>query len=175
MKWGGEDDLSGRVLFADMAVCYDPRSKSWHSPPDVVKWLNRDPVRSLPGCCLECGDRDNPHDPRRVMVPNQRGQPQLFVLTAGRPGETRWRRGCRAGSLCGRRRRPILRGLTSLKSARSLGFWCDLPMRRARRWRCSNSVNPASLRTSVARWAREKSCNQSTRQARECRMQNSRK
>src|SRR6516164_5137374 len=29
----------------------------------VVKRLNRNPVRSLPGCCLECGDRDNPHDP----------------------------------------------------------------------------------------------------------------
>src|SRR6516162_3985690 len=49
-------------VFVDMAGCYDPRPKSWHLPPDVVKWLNRNPVRSLPGCCLKCGDRDNPHD-----------------------------------------------------------------------------------------------------------------
>src|SRR5262249_19334512 len=30
---------------SDMAGCYDPRPKSWHSPLDVVKGLDRIPVR----------------------------------------------------------------------------------------------------------------------------------
>jgi hypothetical protein len=29
----------------------------------VVEWLNRNPVRSLPGRCLGCGDSENTNDP----------------------------------------------------------------------------------------------------------------
>jgi hypothetical protein len=29
----------------------------------VVEWLNRNPERSPPGCCLGCGDREHAHDP----------------------------------------------------------------------------------------------------------------
>ncbi len=28
----------------------------------IVEWLNRNPVRSLPGCCLGCGNAEYPHD-----------------------------------------------------------------------------------------------------------------
>jgi hypothetical protein len=29
----------------------------------VVEWLNRNPVRSSPGCCLGCGGKEHAHDP----------------------------------------------------------------------------------------------------------------
>jgi hypothetical protein len=29
----------------------------------VAEWLNRNPVRSPPGCCFGCGGRDHAHDP----------------------------------------------------------------------------------------------------------------
>jgi len=29
----------------------------------VAEWLNRNPVRSPPGCCLGCGGGDHGHDP----------------------------------------------------------------------------------------------------------------
>jgi hypothetical protein len=43
----------------------------------VVEWLNRKPVRSLPGRCLGCGDAEHAHDPLLPFGTEQTGHAWL--------------------------------------------------------------------------------------------------